>query len=445
MSLALSWEYSALRTRAQKPKLRFSGSNPPLSRMPPPTNPPAPDGIVLSARASGTPLSSFEIFAGAGGLALGVKQAGFRCVGLVDKDGAAAETLSANARVHLGIDPEKVHQADARTLNLATYAGVDLLAGGPPCQPFSTGGKSLGPDDTRNMFPAYFRAVSQLMPRALLIENVKGLTRPKFERYFRYILKQLEFPLRLPSTEISWVQHYELLRKLDPDAIPLSEQYEVRFQVIDAADFGVPQRRERIIISAFRRDTGLIPPKLPPTHSRSALLLDQHESGSYWARHGLHRPQVGGQTIKGMLDAVRAMPNANLQAWITVRDALHGLPAPSGRGMPEVEPANHVQHPGARSYPGHTGSDYDLPAKALKAGSHGTPGGENIIRVCANSGAVRYLTVREAARLQTYPDDWRFLGSWGACIRQLGNAVPVRVGYQFADAIRKLLQPTTPE
>jgi site-specific DNA-cytosine methylase len=99
---------------------------------------------------------------------------------------------------------------------------------------------------------------------------------------------------------------------------------------------------------------------------------------------------------------------------------------------------NHVQHPGARIYIGHIGSFYDYPAKALKAGTHGTPGGENILKI-PGGDLVRYFTTREAARLQTFPDDYRFHGTWGACIKQLGNAVPVEVIRLFAAKIQESL------
>lgn len=393
------------------------------------------DQAPLASKITQPPLTALELFAGAGGLALGVKQAGFSCLGLIERDPAAVETLAANASSHLGIDAAKILAEDAATVDLTRFQGVDLLAGGPPCQPFSAGGKTRGPDDPRNMFPAFFRAVAYLLPQALLIENVKGLTRPKFSAYFGYILKQLEFPLHVPQRGGAWNVHYETLLALNPKDVPLDEQYEVSFQVIDAANFGVPQRRERIIITAFRRDIGLKPPSLATTHSRLALLEDQYGSGSYWTRHQIAFVPDH-QTGKKI--ALEQAPN--LRPWVTVRDALQGLPFPSARGMPEVDPQNHVQHPGARSYPGHTGSHYDWPAKALKAGAHGTPGGENTVQVCATTGEVRYLTIREAARLQTFPDDWRFQGSWGACIRQLGNAVPVLVARQFATELRKLLE-----
>jgi DNA (cytosine-5)-methyltransferase 1 len=126
--------------------------------------------------------------------------------------------------------------------------------------------------------------------------------------------------------------------------------------------------------------------------------------------------------------------------WRTVRDAISDLPHPENIDLASSIP-NHVYIPGARSYPGHTGSPLDEPAKTLKAGVHGVPGGENML--VQPSGEVRYFTVREAARLQTFPDDYYFPCSWGESMRQIGNAVPVHLAYIIASSINKHLHSFT--
>lgn len=118
-----------------------------------------------------------------------------------------------------------------------------------------------------------------------------------------------------------------------------------------------------------------------------------------------------------------------------MRDALAGLPDP--RKGPALD--NHRYQPGARSYPGHTGSPLDEPSKALKAGDHGVTGGENMLRY--RNGRVRYFTVRESARIQTFPDAYVFPGSWTESMRQLGNAVPVKLAEAVASSIAAKIRP----
>ncbi len=131
-------------------------------------------------------MRSIELFTGAGGLALGTHRAGFHHLAVIERDHDSCDTLQLN-RVRqeaTGID-WLIHEADVASFDYSEYRNtpIDLLAGGPPCQPFSLGGKHAGETDRRNMFPAVFRAVRELRPRAFLIENVKGLRRKDFQPY----------------------------------------------------------------------------------------------------------------------------------------------------------------------------------------------------------------------------------------------------------------------
>jgi DNA (cytosine-5)-methyltransferase 1 len=162
--------------------------------------------------------------------------------------------------------------------------------------------------------------------------------------------------------------------------------------------------------------------------------------GEYWERNNVpkrQRPTADTRIINAAQFLRHADPLQFLRPWRTVRDALVGLPDPVGN--PRNDFPNHVHNPGARSYHGHTGSPLDEPAKTLKAGDHGVPGGENMMLM--PDGNVRYFTVRESARLQEFPDDFVFYGSWTESMRQIGNAVPVTlaevVGKSVAGALKR--------
>jgi DNA (cytosine-5)-methyltransferase 1 len=180
------------------------------------------------------------------------------------------------------------------------------------------------------------------------------------------------------------------------------------------------------------------------THSLDALLIDQWGSGSYWDRHQVakkNRPRAPERVLPRLHRAdSRLVFDEPWKAvdlpWKTVRDAIVGLPDPETDTI-NTKP-NHVFQPGARSYPGHTGSPLDEPAKTLKAGDHGVPGGENMLRL--PNGDTRYFTVRESARIQTFPDEFTFHGSWTETMRQLGNAVPVDLAKIVASDIKSKLR-----
>ncbi len=385
-------------------------------------------------------LTCLELFAGPGGLALGAHAANFKHVGLVEFERYAAQTLRENSGL-LGIDPCVVIQKDAREVDYTPYTdNVDLLTAGPPCQPFSGGGSGIGPNDERNMFPELLRAVADILPAAVLIENVIGITRTKFKEYLAYIELRLTYPLLREHPREDWHAHYERLKHLTQTSFAENSRYVVGHQVVNAANFGVPQQRQRVFILAFRRDLGIEIFRQPETHSKNALLWEQWQSKVYWSRHGIDPLpcwEVLGKQDDYCADKACQRQLPSDAPWQTVRDAIADLAPPVTRGeKPQI--ANHVQHPGARAYTGHAGSVYDLPAKALKAGAHGTPGGENMVRA-SGTDEVRYFTTREAARLQTFPDEWTFSGTWGGCIRQLGNAVPMKLAQVFTTQIHNRL------
>lgn len=383
-------------------------------------------------------MKSVELFAGAGGLAMGCEIAGFNHLAVVEWDKWACDTVRENQnRGYPLLANWVLHEGDVRAFDWSSVPpGIDLLAGGPPCQPFSIGGKHKAHADNRDMFPATVEIIRQLKPKAFIVENVKGLTRSSFANYFTYIQLQLEFPEVPPLKNEDWSEHLARLQveKTSGKRKGRGLTYNVVPTLANAADYGVPQKRERVFIIGFRDDLGIEWSFPNPTHSYDALLRDQWITGSYWKRHGMRMPPVP-RKLANRVAKLRQEPLFDTLAWRTVRDAIQGLPNPRSRAAARVP--NHVFQAGARSYPGHTGSPLDLPAKTLKAGDHGVPGGENML--VDDDGGVRYFTVRESARIQTFPDGFRFHGSWTETMRQLGNAVPVLLAQRVASSVAEQL------
>lgn len=383
-------------------------------------------------------MRSVELFVGAGGLGIGASLAGFMPAAVMDWDRWACDTLREN-KVK-GLHPIRhwpIHEGDVRQFDFGTITGeVDLVTGGPPCQPFSMGGRHGAFLDERDMFPQAIRAVRELTPRAFIFENVKGLTRASFANYLEYIHLQLTYPDLISGREEEWLDHLARLENYHLRGSKDGLRYRVVKHVLNAADYGVPQRRERVFFVGFRSDTDISWHFPLSSHSRDALLWSQWRSGVYWDLHevaGKDRPDAAAAKAR----AAKLTEKPALHPWATVRDVVRDLPDPEYRPDEAAEFHDHRFQPGARSYPGHTGSPLDEPAKTLKAGVHGVPGGENMLR--RPDGSIRYFSVRESARLQTFPDEMVFHGSWSETMRQLGNAVPVDLARIVAKSVREQL------
>lgn len=385
-------------------------------------------------------LHSVELFTGAGGLGMGLTLAGFRPSVVAEWDRWACDTICENQERGFPLVVDwPLHPGDVRDFDYnSLIERIDVVAGGPPCQPFSICGKHQGRQDDRDMFPATVEVVRRLRPRAFVIENVKGLTRAAFANYFQYILLQFEFPEISLKWDEDWLDHLRRLQRRKTSGRRPGLCYNVISTVVDAADYGVPQRRHRVFIVGFRDDLDLRWSFPKATHSRDALVVEQWVTGEYWERHAKPRPPTPPEYRKETEYYARQndRPNLTSKPWVTVRDAISGLPNPECESSESVF-HNHKFQPGARSYVGHTGSPLDLPAKALKAGDHGVPGGENMM--VRDDGSLRYFTVRELARIQTFPDDYLFHGAWSECMRQLGNAVPVTLAQAVANSVASVL------
>ena len=439
--------------------------------------------------------TSVELFAGGGGLVQASTNTGFRHLLLNEFAKRACQTLEANRFEAFpeGVDSEVLAKwldvidkqraegagiagpgerphypplvtGDVRKLDMRFLQerGVDLLSGGPPCQPFSLGGVARGDEDERNMFPEMFRAVREIRPKAVICENVRGLTRPSFNPYFQYIKRELALPFVKRREGATWQEHDRVLRErlMARDTNP-AETYEVTQHDVNAANYGVPQIRNRVILLAFRADLDVDPElvkrAVARTHSHAALARSILE-GTYWNRH----KEAGARIPKRVIDLVTSRykneqlalesGDDELQPWLTLRDAILGLPEINtlmlDKATEQGDFPDHVGWPGARIYDGHTPNELDRPAKTVKAGVHGVPGGESVMQLDKqvrdeNTGLMRpeyrYMTVREAARVMTFGDRWSMAGPRGERMRQLGNAVPVKLGEVFTSAVAKAL------
>lgn len=370
-----------------------------------------------------------ELFAGCGGLALGMSRAGVEHALMAEFDSDAVATVHHNRRRgvdHIASWPMEL--TDVRDINWSELSGnIDLISGGPPCQPFGIGGKKQGHTDHRDMWPEAVRAIRESAPKAFLFENVRNLAGPRFRSYLDWIVQSLRYPGDTRRDGESFDEHRERMMRSSKPAT-----YEVDWKVVNAADYGAPQIRHRILIFGLATVLGVKPLVPCATHSRDRLLWDQYVSGDYWRRHGISATsRIPMKRDRARVEHLRQQGKApNELPWITVRDALADLGDPNGV-------RNHVMQLGARVYAGHTGSPLDMPAKALKAGDHGVPGGENMM--VRDDGSVRYFTLREAARLVGLPDDFEFPRSWSESMRQLGNAVPAQLGEAAARAIVAML------
>ncbi len=232
-------------------------------------------------------MTSLELCAGAGGQALGIESAGFEHVGLIEVDSFACRTLRHNR-------PRwAVHEADLNTFDARPYRGVDLVAGGLPCPPFSKAGKQLGDKDERNLFPAALRIIAECEPRAIMIENVRGLLDPAFNEYRLFINSSLQ--------------------KLG---------FSARWQLLNAKDFGVPQLRPRVVLVALREDDAwdfMWPAPLAGVQTVGASLVDLMASEGWplanqWAEAAQHVAPtiVGGSKKHGGPDLG---PTRSKKAW----------------------------------------------------------------------------------------------------------------------------------
>jgi DNA (cytosine-5)-methyltransferase 1 len=306
-------------------------------------------------------LTSVEICSGAGGQALGLERAGFEPVALVEVDPHACATLRYN-RPQWNVIEQDLHQWSGKE-----FHGVDLLAGGVPCPPFSKAGKQLGSADERDLFPKALELVHEIRPQAVMLENVRGLLDAAFTSYRARIDRQL----------LSW-------------------GYTSQWRLLQAADFGVSQLRPRVVCVALKTEYAASfqwPEPLPtPPPSVGELLQDL-------------------MAEKGWVGAA-----AWAQAATTIAPTLVG--GSKKHGGPDLGPTRARAAWAALGVEGRT-----LAEQAPEPDFVGNP----------------RLTVRMAARVQGFPDDWHITGRKTNAYRQVGNAFPPPVAAAVAGKIRQAL------
>ena len=307
-------------------------------------------------------LSSLELCAGAGGQALGLELAGFNHVALVEIEREFCQTLRTN-RPQWNVINQDLHDFDA-----VPYRGVDLVAAGVPCPPFSMAGKQLGADDERDLFPEALRVIREASPKAIMIENVRGILQPKFSEYRRQILAELE-----------------------------AMGFRCWWQLVNSSDYGVSQLRPRAILVGLREpyaDRFVWPePRADSAPSVGELLRAEMASAGWkgadeWAKRAdsIAPTLVGGSKKHGGPDLG---PTRARKAWAEL--GVNGgsiapePPAPDFEGMPR-------------------------------------------------------LTVRMAAMVQGFPNDWQFIGKKTVAYRQVGNAFPPPVAKAIGVAIKEALE-----
>ncbi|BAY21532.1 site-specific DNA-methyltransferase [Calothrix sp. NIES-2100] len=371
---------------------------------------------------------SISLFTGAFGLDLGMEKAGFHTVSVVEKDPDATRTIfinrpflkeSAVPREIEKVSSQQLLEEGGKVLGLgrALRPGeVDLVTGGPPCQPFSTAGKRGSVIDPRgSLFMDFIRIVKEVQPRFFLMENVRGL---------------LSAPLRHRPIN----QRGKNYPPLEPDEIAgaalkvvLAEMqslgYKVVYNLLEAADYGVPQNRERVVFIGSRDGEA--------------------------ATFPLAKYSKDGQ---------------NLPKWLTLRDALTGLIDPSPefmaysesrlkflrllkagqnwRHLPEElkkEAMGGAYNSGGGKVGFYRRLSWDKPSPTITTSPH-----QKATDMC-HPVELRSLSVRESAKIQTFPDDWIFYGSVTSKYKQIGNAVPVLLAKEIGIYLFSLIQGNKPK
>lgn len=323
-----------------------------------------------------------DLFSGAGGLSLGQKLAGFEvkaCVEL-NKDAMNTYALHEQSATH--------YNQDVRTIDFSIYEGkIDIVSGGPPCQPFSIGGLRKSSDDSRDMLPEFVRALKEIKPGAFIMENVPGLIMKKTRAYFDWVIYELR-----------------------------EAGYQVNWSILNAADYGVPQKRKRLFIIGSREKILLFP---KPTHG---IDLEKKHVGTF--------DVLGNSPIGEAPNCpVKFAKNPDLRPSPYAGHVYNG----GGRPIDPVGPCHTI----IAASGGHKTHWIDTLGVAKEYHEHLKNGGQPWD---GEVQGARRLSVEESAIIQTFPKGMIFTGARSAQYKQVGDAVPPLLAAAIAKAVREQLE-----
>jgi DNA (cytosine-5)-methyltransferase 1 len=331
------------------------------------------------------PKNAIDLFSGAGGLSLGLKQAKWSVSTAVEFDPNAA------ASHELNFDKTTQLCTDVRNIDFRQFKGIDMIAGGPPCQPFSVSGKRLGSEDARDMVPEFIRAVREAEPKVFMMENVAGLAGAQFSDYLQERIEEIQ-----------------------------ALGYCVFSKVLNAADFGVAQNRQRLFLVGLRTSAKLGAFSFPePTFGPNRL----------WPY----------ETVKKVLKNVPDDTPNNAKVVFCKNPVLRASPFAgmmfNGKGRPiNLDGLSHTIPASAGGNRTHIVDTLGITKKyhaELLAGKKPRVG---------EMEGVRRLTVRESARVQSFPDDFIFSGKQSTRYSQVGNAVPPKLAAAVAESVSAVFQ-----
>lgn len=365
-------------------------------------------------------MKAVTLFAGAGGSCQGLKDAGLDVVACFERDDDAVATLKANGLPAI--------QADLVDYDWSPYAGkIDLVEGGPPCQPFSAAGLGQGEWDARDCIPAYIDAVAAIRPRFFVMENVRGLTFKKHREYLETVVT--------------------MFRELG---------YNVEWRVLNAADFGVPQTRQRLFVVGRLDGEAIQWPE--PTHSKAQWVTMADALG--WDGAAMHIPRGSGMrerhgerpdhsmdkpapTIRDKVRCATWQPRKRIE-WPVLPDTVslqrrqNGAPPIDACAQPA--PTVTVTVTAVATGQWEVTWPHERPSTTVAAaadGRIGRPGHKD----WSNGGESQFakdavkVTPEEAAILQDFRPDWEFVGSRSSRFRQIGNACPRRLTQAVVQAL----------